>query len=95
MLLACNTQTQKSEAKENEEKLADNFIVLSIEGMTCEGCENTIESNLQTLNGIVSVEASHADANAKVGIKGTEIDSAIVAQTISEAGYTLITISSE
>jgi copper chaperone len=59
---------------------------LTVEGMSCGGCEQTVESALEEME---NVESAAADNEAdRVTVEGSPDDDA-VAETIEDAGYTV------
>ena len=65
LMVACNTKP-KTEATQAEgtEISADTQwveVVLNVNGMTCEGCENAINAGVNSLDGIATVESSHLE----------------------------------
>lgn len=64
-------------------------IILKVEGMACEGCENRIKSALSELEGIESIEASHKEKNVK--IKSCEdIDINTVKEIIKDLDFEVV-----
>jgi len=62
-------------------------IDLTIEGMTCTGCENTICSNLEKLPGVKSVTASHTGGNAIIEFEPGKVDTIKMKETVDGLGY--------
>jgi copper chaperone len=60
---------------------------LDVRGMSCEGCEHILRSELTGLSGVGDVEAD-ADAG-EVRIYGDPATEALARQTILDAGYDL------
>ncbi|KAI5640079.1 heavy-metal-associated domain-containing protein [Phthorimaea operculella] len=60
-------------------------ILLSVEGMTCQSCVNTIEGALRELDGVILCSVSLADKQAKVVAKN--IPPTKIADTIYELGF--------
>jgi len=60
--------------------------VVSIYGMTCNHCKNSVETNLLKLSGVSSVKVDLS--GKKAYLAGHDIDLAMVAATIFELGYT-------
>lgn len=83
-----NTDVEKSVSQENQ-----NTVVLNIEGMTCEGCENTIKSGLESLPGIVKVKASHVDSNAIVVYDANQVTIEEMGEMVQKKGYKYIDFS--
>ena len=61
---------------------------LKIEGMMCANCEKHVKKALESVPGVVSAEASHADGTALVECEGEVSDDALKA-AVETAGYTL------
>ncbi len=62
-------------------------ITLSVEGMTCTGCEALIERRVKELPGVESVEADHKEKTTKVVFDQTLTSIPEVSGTIEDAGY--------
>ncbi len=60
---------------------------ISVLGMTCVGCEVTLESTLKKIVGIVNVKASHSDKVVVVDYDKTKTNMAEITHAINEAGY--------
>lgn len=67
-------------------------LEFKIEGMTCNGCEQTIENAVKNLAGIESVNASHIDGNAIVLVDVTKLDTTLIKNKIDEVGYSALTV---
>jgi copper chaperone CopZ len=63
------------------------YIVISVEGMTCEGCENTVKGAISGVKGVASATASHTDKRAIAGYAGETPDTATLRKAIVSAGY--------
>lgn len=85
-LFACNQTSQKTE-KSTVNVAAVKTLELRVSGMTCEGCENTIESALTNLDGVVSAEALHVDGLTTVSFDTTIVNADLLSQTINNLGY--------
>lgn len=64
---------------------------LIVDGMSCVGCEVTIEEKLLKIDGMVDVKASHKTGQVKVEFDSTKIDINTIKAAIVEAGYKLRT----
>lgn len=62
-------------------------VILDIEGMTCTGCENTIEKSLRKLPGTMSVEASHEEAQAVLKVDSARFNYEDYKKAIEDVGY--------
>ncbi len=60
---------------------------IGVSGMTCVGCEVTLEENISEIEGVVSVKASHTDETAVIEFDSTKTDLYTIAKTIRESGY--------
>jgi copper chaperone CopZ len=93
-MLSCNrvNTTTEENVSEATELQTENIktVKLDVSGMTCEGCENTIESALTKVDGVMSVEASHVNAVATISYDSTKIEEKSLAQAINETGYKVI-----
>ena len=90
LLTACNSKkstTTNSEATDTKIELQTyNF---DVEGMTCTGCEQTIQANVRKLDGIQLVSASHTDKKAVVSFDPDKTDTTAIKQAIVSSGYTV------
>lgn len=86
MMLSVSCGGGKSQ-KATETPAATATIELSIEGMTCTGCENTICSNLEKLPGVKSVTASHTGGNAIIEFEPGTVDTVKIKETVDGLGY--------
>lgn len=97
-LLAISCQNNESKEAETtdvestEVEAAAEFVIyeVSIEGMTCTGCEETIEAGITNIEGVGSIEANHIDGNAQLKFEEGKIDTMAVKQAIEAAGYTVV-----
>ncbi|HWR75028.1 MAG TPA: cation transporter [Bacteroidales bacterium] len=68
-------------------------IELSIGGMTCTGCENTIQTNLSKVPGIISVTASYQKGNAVIEYEPGKVDTVKIKEVVDGTGYTALKVS--
>ena len=90
ILAACSSSTDKKEATAPEtEALAAEWVevTLSVEGMTCDGCENAIKAGVETLEGIAEVESSHEEAWTRVKYDKNSTSLEDIQAKITETGY--------
>ena len=71
--------------KLNLEHMNANEKVFSVDGMTCNHCKSSVETNLSKLDTIESVSVDLA--NKVVHIKGQNIDNSIIESTVTGLGY--------
>ena len=60
---------------------------IGVNGMTCVGCEVTLEENILKIEGVVSVKASHTAKRATIEFDSTKTDIKTITKTIKESGY--------
>ncbi|WP_281540261.1 mercuric transport protein MerTP [Maribacter aestuarii] len=65
-------------------------IQVTVEGMTCTGCEAHIESEVNKLEGILNVKADYAAANTIVKYDTTKVDPEKIETAILSTGYKII-----
>jgi len=88
ILSACTQQTGKSDAnKEAVDSTNLVSIILNVDGMTCEGCENAISKGVGTIDGIIEVSASHTNATTFVVFDTTKTNLEMIVAKIDEVGY--------
>ncbi len=85
---ACNMQTETKEIDKSKLELVE--LNIAVDGMTCEGCENTVQSVLLKLDGVGEVSASHTEKMVKVMVDTTITKKGQLEQAIDKVGYTII-----
>ncbi|MDF1876726.1 heavy-metal-associated domain-containing protein [Sulfurimonas sp. SAG-AH-194-L11] len=60
---------------------------IAVDGMTCVGCEVTLEGAVLKIEGVTKVKASATDASAAVEFDKTKTDIKTIIKTIQDAGY--------
>ncbi len=63
-----------------------NRRMIPVTGMSCDGCERTVESALQNLEGITRVEADH-EADTVELVAADDVTDADIEAAIENAGY--------
>ncbi|MGE5320934.1 MAG: heavy-metal-associated domain-containing protein [Hyphomicrobiaceae bacterium] len=64
-----------------------NEIVLSVTGMTCGGCVNSVHKVLAALKGVQNVEVTLTPGQARVTYDPAKVDRATMVKAIIDAGY--------
>lgn len=64
--------------------------IFFVEGMTCAGCEAPVESEVNKLEGILSVKASYENSNTVVEYDKTKVDKSAISSAISRTGYKVV-----
>ena len=65
-------------------------IEYNIKGMTCAGCEAHIESEVNKLEGIIVVKASHEKGNTVVSYDKTKVTNKEIENAVGKTGYKII-----
>lgn len=65
-------------------------LVLTIEGMHCEGCAETIKALLKVEAGVKASTVSFKEGDARVLYDPAVIDEAKIATVIERAGYKIV-----
>ena len=60
-------------------------IIINVEGMMCEGCENRIQNSLKSIEGIKEVKANYKEKT--VTIVGESVDIDKVKEKIEDIGF--------
>jgi copper chaperone CopZ len=67
-----------------------NTLVLSISGMHCDGCAETIRSLLSLEDGVATASVSYKEATARILYDPARTGPEDLAKTIERAGYTVL-----
>jgi copper chaperone CopZ len=78
-------QTASAEAVAEDVHL--HYIQVAVEGMTCEGCENTVKAAVEKVEGVYSATATHAEAYAIAAYDAGTPDTAAIREAITTSGY--------
>ncbi len=93
LAFACNNVGSKKSIKEVKppvEVYAKSVAVeLSIQGMSCTGCEQTIQSGISSIDGVKQVKANYKNGKAYVEFIPGIADTVRMKEKITSAGYTL------
>ncbi len=61
-------------------------IILTVEGMHCEGCENRIKNSLELLEGVESVTCSYQEKQVEINLK-EDFDLGVIKEQIEDLGF--------
>ena len=67
-----------------------NKIVLDVKGMTCAGCEASIEHKVGLLEGVKSVDAIYSEGSATIEYLPSKLEERTIIEAINKTGYTVI-----
>lgn len=62
---------------------------IPVEGMTCGGCEQSIQTAVGQLDGVQSVNADHSAGSIQIDFDDTVVDEAAIRGQIEEAGFSI------
>jgi hypothetical protein len=77
-----------NKTKESSNPLTENpmkFKTIKVEGMTCNHCKATVETNLKKMPGISDIKVDLASGN--VVLEGENFDLALAEKTVNDLGY--------
>lgn len=64
--------------------------VIKCEGMTCTGCEGTVEKSVLTLKGVKEVKADHVNKTVTVKYSKDDVTQEQLESAITEVGYEVV-----
>jgi copper chaperone len=64
------------------------YIEIAVDGMTCGGCEKTVQSALIAIDGVDSAFASHIDKEVRVLVDTNRVSLKEMQEAINDKGYT-------
>ena len=80
--------TKSDDSEKIEIKKADIISqTLGVDGMTCMGCEITLEKNVSEIIGVIKVKASSDDKTMLVQYDKTKTNLSQIIKVVKEAGY--------
>ena len=88
--VSCSSGNKKAEATFEVQSISAEHLTqvkFEVKGMTCEGCENAIMTSIKKLEGIQEVSASHTAGESVVKFDSTLVNSQLISDAISGAGY--------
>ena len=63
-------------------------IIINVEGMMCEGCENRIQNVIKSIEGVEKVIASHKDGTVTITAENIDIDK--IKEKIEDIGFVIL-----
>lgn len=85
-----NGERQTPVAFIEQDSTKTNKIVLDVKGMTCAGCEASIEHEVGMLQGVKSVDAIYAEGSATIEYLPSKLEEKTIIEAINKTGYTVI-----
>ena len=87
---ACESTAKKGD-KANSETTSQvveyEEVEINVTGMTCTGCEKTVENGLKQVDGVKEVRASHKNNKVTIKIEKDKVNREALAQKIETVGY--------
>jgi len=62
-------------------------VVLTIKGMTCDGCASKVKGALSACEGVTDAQVSYQDGKAVVHIEDGKADSHVLIEAVKKLGY--------
>jgi copper chaperone len=62
-------------------------ISLAVTGMKCGGCESNVKTKLNTIDGVISVEAMNKENKVDVEFDAEKTSVEAISQAITDAGF--------
>ena len=90
LAISCSGNKHEKSPDQGEASL----IEVKIEGMTCTGCEQTIQRIVGKLEGIKSVTATFTDGRAVIEYYPSTVDTLKINDAITGSGYKVIKFNS-
>lgn len=87
LFAACSQSGNKAEADTSVDVAAIKTVQLHVTGMTCEGCENTIMTKVNEIDGVTETQASHVEELTTVSFDTTQTSIAEISEIINGLGY--------
>ncbi len=85
-----NGGSQTHSAFIEQDSIKTNKIVLDVKGMTCAGCEASIEHEVGVLQGVKSVDAIYEEGSATIEYLPSKLEEKTIIEAINKTGYTVI-----
>jgi copper chaperone CopZ len=89
ILIAVSCSGNGKKGGKTEAKQEVSLMEVSIGGMSCTGCEQTIQNNVGKLEGIKSVKASYTTGIAMIEYFQGMVDTTRIREAINGSGYTV------
>lgn len=88
--VSCSSETKKADSTSESQSISAvhlTQVTFDVKGMTCEGCENAIKTNIKKLDGIQEVSASFTVGESVVKFDSTLVNFQLISEAITGAGY--------
>lgn len=61
-------------------------IIIKVEGMVCNGCENRVQNALKNIKGVEEVVANHINGTVTI-TSSNEVEEAVLKEKIEDLGF--------
>lgn len=85
LAISCNN-TSKENSKTTVPEVIKT-VEFKIDGMTCTGCENTVQNSVGNIKGVKTVKADYQAGNAIITYDSASVSIDTMKQTILDKGY--------
>ena len=85
-IYSCNTQNSQTAEESSTVKVMDTMLIY-VMGMTCSGCENTVQKSIAELPGVDSVKAGHVNGYTIVIFDTLQANYKDFSKAITGKGY--------
>ncbi len=90
LLAACGQRQQADQVDENTQEATEmSTIQFNVVGMTCTGCEATINAAVSSLDGVADVVSSHIDSLTTVQFDPGKVSVEQLQEAIAGKGYSV------
>jgi copper chaperone CopZ len=87
---ACNNHANKDESNHAD---VIKKVEITVTGMSCTGCEETITESVQALKGVKEATASYTDGKAWISYKEGSVTTEQISAAIEKTGYKVTGVS--
>lgn len=92
MLALCSACKNSGTSKEPEDPGTIETAVISISGMTCTGCEETVTKAALSLEGVKDARASFKEGKAWISFESGTVSPEQISASIEKTGYKIISV---
>ena len=82
----------KNQITQQSGKPAQQIAYVTIKGMTCEGCEHHVKSEVGKLKGIAETKVSYQQGNAVVKYDPKQTSTAEIKKAVAATGYQVVSV---
>lgn len=81
---------QENNDSQKEEIVSNKTLTIQVDGMTCTGCEATVENKIKGLPGVSNVKADHKKSFTKIEFDSSKVDKPTFVEAINSTGYKVV-----